>query len=126
MNLDILVSNLSEKISNKKRLLNVETQVQSTQTANFDLNETIFDRIGSFLNVRDETSFTEAANEGRNLPFNNVPLESYANQEDIRVIPTETLEISIKTEKDRKSSEKGKKVSVRVDIGCRRIIKKKK
>src|SRR3546814_5873161 len=79
-NLDLLVSNLSEKISNEKRLLNVETQVQSTQTANFDLNETIFDRIGSFLNVRDETSFTVAANEGRNLPFNNVPLASYANQ----------------------------------------------
>src|SRR3546814_15280537 len=97
-NLDLLVSNLSEKISNEKRLLNVETQVQSTQTANFDLNETIFDRIGSFLNVRDETSFTVAANEGRNLPFNNLPLASYANQEDIRVIPTETLEISIKTE----------------------------
>src|SRR3546814_17758294 len=80
MNLDILVSNLSEKISNEKRLLNVETQVQSTQTANFDLNETIFDSIGSFLNVRDETSFTVAANEGRNLPFNNVHLASYANQ----------------------------------------------
>src|SRR3546814_15303511 len=97
MNLDILVSNLSEKISNKKRLLNVETQVQRIQTANFDLNETIFDRIGSFLNVRDETSFTVAANEGRNLPLNNVPLASYAHQEVIRVILTETLELYIHT-----------------------------
>src|SRR3546814_5608348 len=57
-NLDLLVSNLSEKKSTEKRLLNVETKVKSTQNANFDLNETIFDRIASCIIVRNEPSFT--------------------------------------------------------------------
>lgn len=102
-NLDLLVSGLSEKIANEHRLINVETRDQGTQTANFDLNETVYDRISSFLEIRDETAFVVASHEGRNLPFNNMQIKSYSKPE--KVVTIQTQETSVETQTEPSISE---------------------
>jgi len=92
--IDELVTRLENKIFNENRLINIETRDQGTQTAYFDLNETIYDRINTFLEVRDETSFIVASHEGRNLPFNNMQIQSYSKPQEI----TNTQATPIKTQ----------------------------
>lgn len=93
---DFLIRDLRESINNG--LINVETRDQGTQTAYYDLNETIYDRINSFLEVRDETSFIVASHEGRNLPFNNMQIKSYSKPQE--TVTTQTQETSVETHMD--------------------------
>lgn len=89
---NLALQDLKEKISNENRLINVETKDQGIQTAYFDLNETIYDRINSFLEIRDETAFIVASHEGRNLPFNNMHVRSYSKPQEIAETQTTSME----------------------------------